>query len=175
MAHNFLEQMISEWYEYRGYFVRRNVLVGKRLKGGYECELDIVAFHPGEGKLVHIEPSTDADSWETRERRYSVKFEAGQKFIPSLFKGFQLPDQIDQIAVLVFGSKANHRTLAGAELVLAHELLCDIVRKLRSRSIYSEAVSEQYPILRSIQFMCEYKTEICPIMLNEQEENELAK
>ena len=44
MAINFLEQLIAEWYEYRGYFVRRNVLVGRRLKGGYECELDIVAF-----------------------------------------------------------------------------------------------------------------------------------
>ena len=28
MAHNHLEQMIAEWYEYQGYFVRRNVFVG---------------------------------------------------------------------------------------------------------------------------------------------------
>lgn len=43
---NYLEQLISEWYEYQGYFVRRNVLVGKRSDGGWECELDVVAFHP---------------------------------------------------------------------------------------------------------------------------------
>ena len=30
MANNFLEQLVTEWYEYRGYFVRRNVPVGKR-------------------------------------------------------------------------------------------------------------------------------------------------
>ena len=41
---NFLEQLVREWYEYQGYFVRQNVNVGKRAKGGYECELDIVAF-----------------------------------------------------------------------------------------------------------------------------------
>ena len=28
MAHNFLEQLVAEWYEYQGYFVRRNVMVG---------------------------------------------------------------------------------------------------------------------------------------------------
>ena len=29
---NFLEQMVAEWYEFRGYFVRRNVRVGPRPK-----------------------------------------------------------------------------------------------------------------------------------------------
>ena len=38
---NYLEQIVGEWYEYSGYFVRRNILVGKRSKGGYEGELDI--------------------------------------------------------------------------------------------------------------------------------------
>ena len=62
MATNHLEQLIAEWYEFKGYFVRRNVHVGKRTKGGYDCELDVVAFNPCEKKLVHIEPSLDAHS-----------------------------------------------------------------------------------------------------------------
>ena len=61
MASNYLEQLVAEWYEYQGYFIRRNVLVGKREQGGYECELDVVAFHPETKQLVHIEPSTDAE------------------------------------------------------------------------------------------------------------------
>ena len=44
MSSNFLEQLVAEFYEYKGYFVRRNILVGKRAKGGYECELDVVAL-----------------------------------------------------------------------------------------------------------------------------------
>ena len=36
MASNFLEELVAEWYEYKGYFVRRNVRVGPRAKGGYE-------------------------------------------------------------------------------------------------------------------------------------------
>jgi hypothetical protein len=47
MASNYLEQLLAEWYEFQGYFIRQNVWVGKRPQGGYECELDIVAFHPG--------------------------------------------------------------------------------------------------------------------------------
>jgi hypothetical protein len=34
-----LEQLVAEWYEFQGYFVRRNVRVGRRLKGGHDGEL----------------------------------------------------------------------------------------------------------------------------------------
>ena len=68
---NHLEQIVGEWYEYSGYFVRRNVLVGKRSKGGYEGELDIVAFNPQTDHLVHIEPSLDADAWGRLEEHES--------------------------------------------------------------------------------------------------------
>jgi len=84
---NYLEELTREWYEYQGYFVRQNVMVGKRPKGGYECELDVVAFHPVRKHLVHIEPSMDADSWAVREIRYKRKFNAGKKYIPTLFEG----------------------------------------------------------------------------------------
>ena len=69
MATNFFrEKLVAEWYEYNGYFIRRNVLVGKRQAGGHECELDIVGFHPGTKHLVHIEPSMDASKWEHSEK-----------------------------------------------------------------------------------------------------------
>ena len=119
MASNYLEQLIAEWYEYKGYFIRQNVWVGRRARGGYECELDIVAFHPGNNRLVQIEPSMDASSWKERERRYEKKFEAGRKYIPELFQGLRIPTEIEQIAVLVFASKQNHETLAGGKIVLS--------------------------------------------------------
>ena len=51
---NFLEQITRKWYEYQGYFVRQNVNVGPRARGGYDCEIDIVAFHPKTKHLVHV-------------------------------------------------------------------------------------------------------------------------
>ena len=118
---NHLEQLVAEWHEYRGCFVRRNIQVGP-LNGGYECELDVVAFHPGQQHLVHIEPSMDAHSWARSELRYSKKFKAGRQYIPALFEGVSLPQEIEQIALLGFASNVNVKTLAGGRVMTTSEL-----------------------------------------------------
>ena len=137
MATNHLEQLIAEWYEFQGYFVRRNVNVGKRPKGGYECELDVVAFNPSKKKLIHIEPSLDADSWEHREKRFTKKFAAGRKYIPKLFDGLDVPVKIDQIAVFLFASKANKQTIGGGKITPVPELLREIIEGLGSEKSHT--------------------------------------
>ena len=166
MADNFLEQLIAEWYELQGYFIRKNVLVGKRARGGYECELDVVGFHPGKKHLVHLEASMDASSWSEREKRFKKKFKAGKKHIPELFKDLDIPRNIDQIVVLVFASKQNRDTLAGGKLILGNELLEEIFSDLQHRSIYSRTIPEQFPILRALQFVAQYRKEVCSILLS---------
>jgi hypothetical protein len=153
---NYLEQIVAEWYEFQGYFVRRNVHVGKRSAGGYECELDVIAFHPEKKHLVHIEPSMDASSWKIREERYQKKFDAGRKYIPALFAGLEVPPNVEQIALFEFASKTNHQTLAGGRVMLVSELFAEIANTIRTRKIASAAVAQQYPILRTVQFMCQY-------------------
>jgi len=64
MSH--LEDPIYEFYEWRGYIVRRNIKVGKLHHGGWAGELDIVAYHPEHRNLVHLEPSIDAESLSKR-------------------------------------------------------------------------------------------------------------
>ena len=167
MTSNFLEELVAEWYEFQGYFIRRNVWVGKRPKGGYECELDIVAFHPEEKRLVQIEPSMAAISWAKREQQFQKKFRAGRKYIPKLFKGCELPQEIEQIALLCFASKKSRSVLAGGRIMLVSELLEEIFARLRSESIYKSAISEQHPILRSLQFVAEYRNVVFNA-LNEQ-------
>ena len=148
-----------------GFCENTNVLVGKRPKGGYECELDVVAFHPEKKHLVHVEASMDASSWSEREKRFKRKFEAGKKHIPDLFKDLDTPKQIDQIAVLVFASKQNRATLAGGRLILGNELLEEIFGDLKHRSIYSRTIPEQFPIVRALQFVAQYRNEVCSILL----------
>lgn len=154
---NFLEQLVAEWYEYQGYFVRRNVHVGKRSNGGWECELDVVAFHPGKKHLVHIEPSMDSSSWETRTERYRKKFEAGRKYIPQMFDGIDIPEHIEQIALFGLGSKTNNPTLSGGHVWLISDLLQQITQTLRPLRVEKAAVSEQFPLLRTIQFVCQHE------------------
>ncbi|WP_141454708.1 hypothetical protein [Pseudoxanthomonas sp. z9] len=155
---NHLEQLVAEWYEFRGYFVRRNVAVGKRLNGGYDCELDVVAFCPTRHHLVHLEPSMDANPWAVREKRYAKKFEAGRKHIPGLFgNNIALPDTIEQIAVLGFASNANVKTLGGGLIKTTAELLAEITTEIAPRKIATAAVPEQYPLLRTIQFAYQHR------------------
>lgn len=155
MAHNYLEQLVAEWYEFQGYFVRRNVLVGPRPQGGYECELDVVAFHPEKKHLVHIEPSHDADSWSKRELRYTKKFAAGRKYIPAIFAGLDADVSIEQIAILAFASTRNISRLEQGRIVLIPELLKEIFAKLKGRRLNSSAVPEQFPLIRTLQLVAE--------------------
>ncbi len=148
MAGNYLEQLVSEWYEFKGYFVRRNIKVGKRAKGGYEGELDVVAFHPSKKHLVHIEPSLDAHRWDKREERFAKKFAAGRKHISKIFEGFDLPTDIEQIALLVLPSKGNRLTLGGGKLVTLAELLEEIfvvIGRLRAGTPRRARARRAYP------------------------------
>ena len=160
MANNFLEQLVTEWYEYQGYFVRRNVPVGKRIRGGHEAELDVVAFNASARHVVHIEPSMDAESWEKRERRFKSKFDAGRKYIPALFPGFDLPNEIEQIAILALASKTNHPTLGGAKVLIVSDLLREIMEDLSAKKIASGAVPEHHALLRTLQFVVEYRKKV---------------
>jgi hypothetical protein len=154
---NHLEQLVAEWYEYQGYFVRRNVQVGRRPKGGYDCELDVVAFSPEKQRLVHIEPSMDAHTWAKREERFARKFNAGREHIPSLFKGLAIPSEIQQIALLGFASNAKVKTLAGARIQTTAELFSEIVAGISGKRVAKAAIPEQYALLRTIQFACEHR------------------
>lgn len=157
---NHLEQLVAEWYEYSGYFVRRNVMVGPREKGGYEGELDVVAFNPQQRHLVHVEPSMDAHTWEKRKARFSKKFESGRRFIPPLFAGIAIPDQIDQIALLGFGTNTNVKELGGGRVATVGEFLEEIVNDLGDKKISRAAVPEQFSLLRTIQYCCENQSRL---------------
>lgn len=157
---NYLEQLVAEWYELNGYFVRRNVLVGKRPQGGYECELDVVAFHPEKRLLVHVEPSMDSHTWEVREKRFAKKFAAGRSYIPRLFAGLDVPKEIEQIALLGYAGPKSRTTLADGKVLLVPVLLKEIVAHLANRKIASGAVPEQFVILRTLQFVAEHRKSI---------------
>ena len=158
MSANYLEALIAEWCEYRGMFVRTNVLVGPREKGGYECELDVVAIDVKNKRIIHFEPSMDASSWPERERRYQKKFDAGKRYIPEIFSDFMKihPDWVEQIAVLGFGSDANHKTLGGGKVITAKNLLHMIVKDIEGKKLENQAISENTPRLRTIQFILNY-------------------
>jgi hypothetical protein len=147
---NHLEDLTAEWLEFNGYFVRKSVLVGKRDKGGHEGELDVVAVHPHTKHLLHIECSLDADPWETRERRFTGKFERGRRHIAALFGGLDVDTDPDQVALLQFGG--GQRThVGGGRIVWVADFIADILTDLSSRPPDKMAVPSTLPLIRSMQ------------------------
>lgn len=157
MSH--LEELLTEYYEWLGCVVKCGALVGKRAKGGWEMELDIVAFDPKTKTILHIEPSLDALPWAKREERYAKKFAAGRKYIlQEMFTWLPPETSIVQTAVLPT-APANRRMLAGAQLRSVDEVVGEIKQAVSCRGIASRsAISEHYPLLRTIQFVtCGYQ------------------
>ncbi len=160
MASNYLEQLVSEWYEHQGYFLRRNVRVGPRPEGGHEGELDIVAYRPNPFHVIHIETSMDTDSWKNREPRFAKKFQIGRKYVPSLFQGLPMPANIDQLAVFGIASTHSHSTIGGAPVTTLELLLQQIVAAFPTDSWLKRAVPESLPILRTLQVVSHFRKEI---------------
>lgn len=156
MAGNHLESLVAEWYEFRGYFVRRNVHVGQRAEGGHQAELDVVAFDPVKPELVQIEPSLDTNSWKKREARYRKKFEAGREYIPELFPpNLELPDKIEQIALFVHAGRSREH-IAGGKVVTIRAFMEEIREVIGDRRVGHAAIPQRFPLLRTLQFAVQY-------------------
>ena len=156
---NHLERLVGQYYEWQGYIVRKNTLVGRRPQGGHECELDICAYHPQSQHLIHLEPSLDADPWDKREKRFTKKFQAGIKHIKtSVFPWLKGTDhEIEQVAVLI-ASAQNHTTVGGGKVVNLDELVAQIRDRIGKVGVMAKnAIPEQYDLLRTIQLVsCGY-------------------
>ena len=152
MSH--LENLIAEYYDWSGYLIKRNIKVGRLSHGGWEMELDIVAYNPHSKHLVHLEPSVDAHSWKIREQRFSKKFSLGTKYIfAEVFTWLDPKTPVEQIAVLVFHPKGRD-TLAGGKIVSIDKFIFEIKQKIKDRGIAAKsAIPEQYPLLRTIQLV----------------------
>ncbi len=157
---NHLEQLISEWLEFKGYFVRRNVKVGKLAHGGHESELDIVAYHPVDNHLLQVEPSIDAHPWEKREMRFRKKFDAGRKYIiDDIMPWLPHNKHFEQWAVL-WASNKNHQEVGGGRVIPIWNLYRMISRDvLAIGSPLGNAIPEQFPLLRTMQYTLNWATQ----------------
>jgi hypothetical protein len=160
----YLEQLTTEWYEYRGYFVHRDLWVGLASDGSYECELDVVAFHPTRHHLVHIEPSLDLLSWKDREQHFQLKFDAGKKYLHRMF-GAEPHLQIEQIALIVSGDELPRHSIAGGKIVRLPDLLADILKALSRFDMSESLVPDQWPLIRTLQFVAAYRDQLVPVLV----------
>jgi len=146
---NHLEQLVAEWLQYNGYFVRVSVQVGACKQGGFEGELDVIGVNIVRNHLIHVECSLDTSSWSKRQASFNKRFECGRKFIKDTFKGLQLPENLEQVLVLQFASGAI-RLVGGLRLVLVREFIHEVYAGLKGTSPQSGAVPSSLPLLRTL-------------------------
>ncbi len=157
MSH--LEDLVAEYYDWKGYLVKRNIKVGRLKHGGWEMELDIVAYDPHSEHLIHLEPSIDAHSWSLREERFAKKFAAGKRYIfTDIMRWLNPKTPLEQVAVLITHPKNRHK-LAGGKIESIDEFLARVRADVVECGIaYNNAIPEQYPHLRTLQFShCGYQ------------------
>ena len=154
---NFLEQITSEWYVYKGYFVRTNIKFGRLSHGGWKGEIDIAAYNPQTKDFIHVETSTDADSWAKRKERFCRKFRNAAEFYSELFP-FQI-NKIQKIALVGF-SKPKIKPNFGDSInvILVPDFFREITNELKKKNPMQVAIPENYPLLRAIQFSTFYNS-----------------
>ena len=148
---NHLEKLCRQYFEYQGYLVKGNVRVGKLSHGGWEGELDIVAYNPDTAHLIHIEASIDAHSWERREERFIKKFQSGRKYITSVvFPWLERDHKLEQLALFPSGAR---KELAGGRVMSIDEFVLEVKEFVRRIGIGAKnAIPEEFDLLRTIQF-----------------------
>jgi hypothetical protein len=146
-----LEQLAREWYEYQGYFVRQDLWVGLESDGSYECELDVVAFHPLHHHIVQIEPVFDLEPADEKELHFRLKFDAGKKYLHRMF-GPPAGLHIEQIALIAATDCSGRRTIGGGRVLLVSELVSQILHHLAELDPASAPVPEQWPLIRTLQW-----------------------
>lgn len=147
---DYLEHLTREWYEYQGYFVRQALWVGLGPDGSYECELDVVAFHPLHRHVVQVEPSFDLLPREEHEAHFRTKFDAGKKYLHRLF-GVSARLHIEQIALIATPAAQPHGTVGGGRVLHLAEFIADIVQRFEELGPAGEPVSDQWPLMRTLQ------------------------
>lgn len=145
-----LEKLTWQYYDWKGYLVKGNIKVCPRINGGWDSELDIVAYHPKTKHLLHIEPSLDAFSWSKREERFNKKFGFGREYIKKeVFPWLSDDINIEQIAILITSTR---RTIAGANVISVDEFMKEIRDEITKEGLMqNKAIPEQYDLLRTIQ------------------------
>jgi len=159
----YLEQLVREWYEYQGYFVRQDLWVGLEADGSYECDLSIVAFHPTRRHVMHVEPSFDLLNWEESEQHFRMKFDAGRKYLHRIFGG-EPHLHIEHTALIVATDPPRAHTIAGGRVLLVSDFLAGILHHLCDLDMAAAVVPEQWILLRTLQFVAEHRERLAPLL-----------
>jgi hypothetical protein len=115
----------------------------------------VAAFHPQRQEFVHVELSTDADSWSKRKVIFERKFRDASKHYDQLFPFPKRESK--RLAIVGFNkAKSSHPFGPEIDVILVPEFVRQICGDLRSKDPMKQAIPESLPLLRSMQYAMRY-------------------
>lgn len=151
-----LEQLVREFYEVQGYWVRTNVRFEPTGHGGYAGEADILAWDSESSVLLHVETTLATTAWSDRSKRIEKQFTKAAQHYEEMFP---LPRgriiRVEKVAILRISrnSKGMKQGIPGAKLVPLGEFMCQVADLVTARFRGNRSPPEQYPLLRTIYFL----------------------
>ena len=153
MSYNVLEELAKEYYEYiKEYFVRTNVRFNKRKnKGGYEGEIDILAYVPNERKLIHLECSMSADRNDAGFKKAKKKFPDNLDY-KNLYPDNTLDfESVEKIFIFKQTKELNDVKMPqGVRSVNLGAFIREVYSSINT-DIMKKIIPEAYPLLRTMQ------------------------
>ena len=162
MKVNFREQLIAEWYELRGYFVRTNEKWPNRRRN--EGDMDVLALCPETRNLIHIEIASSEGKKGQWVRKTKEKFNSDDSFYMENFH----VDSVKRVAIVGSGWAANDaavKELKDHNITLQSlgQIYEEIGKKITDDwwPERDKSIPETLPILKGIQYALRYRLGAC--------------
>jgi len=154
---NFLEQLAAEWYEYEGYFVLSNRTRKTPGRAGFEGELDVLAFRLEERDFLHIETSTDSESYDDRKETFRNHFAKAAAWYSEWLSCEA--SEVRKLAIVGWAKKPTKDKDYfgnGIQMQTIPQFIAQIAKELAGKKPTDAAVPEGFPLVRAIQFAVHY-------------------
>lgn len=147
---SWLEQLVREYYEMQGYWVRTNVKFGPLGHGGYIGEADVLAFDPRKRLLVHVEPTMGSESWAKRRQTINAKFDKAAPYYDEMFP-VAIHHKV-RFAIAGWGLSSPPIEIPGIEILTVGQFVQRCQKLVAELFTGTSSPAEQFPLLRTMYF-----------------------
>lgn len=138
MSEGFIEDLLSEWYQFKGFFVHRGFTVPSE-NGEQPLKLSFVAFNLEQRSVVHVEVAGYALSSGQIKRRYEHKFNLASNALTAAFDRSRISLSLSQILITSGASSVDSEDIDTLDEVQAAP---EFLKKVMEDLLKSREISE---------------------------------
>lgn len=150
----FLLQLACEYYQFMGFFIRRNLKFGEFKLSENSGEIELLAYNYKENILFHFETAQEVGTWDNKIAKLTKKFNEAELYYSDYVNTTDI--QIQRVSVIGTGEGSienikQFEKKTRSKLLNIKEFLKHIKVEVMKHDPYKELMPEGYPLLRAIQ------------------------